>query len=55
MKISDIPRLILSILICQLAGYIGSPFSTAAIPTWYKTLNKPSFIPAQLEIWSGLD
>jgi tryptophan-rich sensory protein len=41
----DIWRLILSIAICQFAGFIGSIFTTDAIPTWYATLNKPSFTP----------
>lgn len=34
-----------SILICELAGIIGSVFTFSAIPTWYATLNKPSFSP----------
>lgn len=38
-------KLILSILICQLAGIIGSIFSFSAIPSWYAFLNKPPFNP----------
>ena len=34
-----------SILVCQLAGFIGSFFTIKAIPTWYALLNKPSFNP----------
>ncbi len=45
MKIADIPRLIVSILVCQLAGIVGSAFTRAAIPTWYATLQKPAFTP----------
>jgi len=45
MKIIDILRLIASILLCQVAGFFGSLFTTPAIPTWYKTLNKPFFNP----------
>ena len=41
----DIIRLIISIVVCQLAGFIGSLFTTPAIPTWYASLNKPSFTP----------
>lgn len=41
----DIWRLIISIFVCQLAGIIGSIFTTPAISTWYATLNKPSFNP----------
>jgi tryptophan-rich sensory protein len=45
MSLKDILKLIGSIMICQLAGFIGSLFTTPAIPTWYKTLAKPSFTP----------
>jgi tryptophan-rich sensory protein len=45
MSLKDILKLIGSILICQLAGFIGSLFTTPAIPTWYKTLTKPAFNP----------
>jgi benzodiazapine receptor len=40
-----ISKLIASIVICQLAGVIGSLFTTPAIPTWYAALKKPSFTP----------
>ena len=30
---------------CQLAGLVGSVFTAPAIPTWYSSLNKPSFTP----------
>ncbi|MCX6772964.1 MAG: tryptophan-rich sensory protein, partial [Candidatus Micrarchaeota archaeon] len=33
------------ILLSLLAGAIGSLFTFEAIPTWYATLNKPSFAP----------
>lgn len=36
---------IFAILVCQLAGLIGSIFTFSAIPTWYVFLNKPSFSP----------
>jgi tryptophan-rich sensory protein len=45
MKIIDILKLVASIILCQLAGFLGSLFTTPAIPTWYATLNKPSFTP----------
>ena len=38
-------KLIIAILICQAAGIIGSLFTFQSIPTWYATLNKPSFSP----------
>lgn len=38
-------KLIISLLLPQLTGFIGSYFTIQAIPTWYATLNKPSFSP----------
>lgn len=38
-------KLILSLLIPQLAGAVGALFTVNAIPIWYKFLNKPSFSP----------
>lgn len=38
-------KLIVSIIACQLAGVIGSAFTTPAIPTWYAALVKPPFTP----------
>jgi tryptophan-rich sensory protein len=41
----NIFKLIISIIVCQLAGFIGSLFTTPNINTWYATLTKPSFNP----------
>ena len=41
----NIIKLIVSILICELAGVLGSLFTTPAIKTWYAFLAKPSFSP----------
>ncbi|OGZ24053.1 MAG: hypothetical protein A3A08_01430 [Candidatus Nealsonbacteria bacterium RIFCSPLOWO2_01_FULL_41_9] len=41
----NILKLIVSILICELAGVAGSIFTAPAIKTWYASLNKPSFSP----------
>jgi len=38
-------RLVISIIICEVAGIIGSVFTTTAISSWYQTLNKPFFTP----------
>ena len=38
-------KLIICIAICQGAGFIGSWFTTASIPTWYDSLQKPPFTP----------
>jgi tryptophan-rich sensory protein len=45
MKINDILKLAVSVILCQLAGFLGSVFTTPAIPTWYQTLHKPFFTP----------
>jgi len=41
----DIVRLVVSIVVCQLAGFIGSLFTRSSIPTWYASVRKPSFNP----------
>lgn len=38
-------KLLLSILICQGAGVLGSIFTAPSIPTWYFQLTKPPFTP----------
>jgi len=38
-------KLLLSLVLPQLAGAIGALFTVKAIPTWYMYLNKPSFSP----------
>lgn len=38
-------RLIISIIICQSAGIIGSFFTVSSVGGWYQTLNKPVFNP----------
>jgi benzodiazapine receptor len=40
-----IARLVISILVCQMAGLIGSIFTMPSIPTWYASLAKPWFSP----------
>jgi benzodiazapine receptor len=41
----EILELVFSILVCQIAGFVGSIFTVPSIPTWYKNLKKPSFAP----------
>ena len=41
----NILKLIVSVVISQAAGAIGSLFTIQNIPTWYAGLNKPSFNP----------
>lgn len=48
MKRSHLPdtwRLILSVAVCQVASVIGSLFTAPQIPTWYASLEKPTFTP----------
>jgi benzodiazapine receptor len=56
-KIGEILILFSSIIICQLAGIIGSVFTTPAIPRWYANINKPSFNPPNwvfAPVWTTL-
>jgi tryptophan-rich sensory protein len=57
MKSTDRLKLATSLIVCQLAGLLGSLFTAPAIPTWYQTLNKPSFTPPSwlfAPVWIGL-
>ena len=50
-------RLITAIVICELAGIIGSIFTISAIPTWYTTLTKPALNPPSYvfgPVWTTL-
>jgi len=43
--VKNVLRFITSILVCQAAGFIGSFFTTPAIPGWYANLQRPTFTP----------
>ena len=45
MRFPEILKLVASVILCQLAGFLGSLFTAPAIPTWYATLKKPFFTP----------
>jgi len=45
MKKGDALKLVVSILVCQLAGVIGGLFTASSVDTWYATLIKPAFNP----------
>jgi translocator protein len=45
LKTGEILKLAFFILLCQLAGGIGSYFTAPAIPTWYAALRKPFITP----------
>lgn len=45
MKNFSLVKLVISILTCLGAGFIGSVFTFESIPTWYAGLKKPFFNP----------
>lgn len=45
MKIPFSLKVIISLVICELAGIIGSIFTTPAIGEWYSNLIRPTFAP----------
>ena len=45
MKVDKGIKLLVSVIICELAGFIGAIFTTPQIDSWYKGLNKPNFNP----------
>ena len=50
-------KLIISIVICQCAGIIGSFFTRCSIPKWYAFINKPVFNPPNwvfAPVWASL-
>ena len=57
MKIIDVLKVIASIILCQLAGLIGSLATLPSIPIWYESLKKPFFNPPNWlfgPVWTGL-
>ncbi len=40
-----LPKLVVSIALCEAVGLLTTPFTVAAIPEWYASLIKPSFSP----------
>ena len=57
MKAGGLFRWIASLLVCQLAGALGSLFTAPAIPGWYAGLVKPSFSPPNwvfAPVWTAL-
>ncbi len=45
MRKKDLIILVISLLICQMAGLVGSFFTAPSIPVWYASLKKPTFNP----------
>jgi tryptophan-rich sensory protein len=53
----EILKLIVSIALCQLAGFISALFNIKSIPKWYSKLKKPRFNPPNKifgPVWTGL-
>ncbi|MEM2123251.1 MAG: TspO/MBR family protein [Candidatus Bathyarchaeia archaeon] len=50
-------KLILSIILCQAVGAVGSVFTSSSISTWYPSLVKPAFTPPNwvfAPVWTTL-
>ena len=50
-------KLITSIMVCLLAGALGTIFTISSIPTWYMHLNRPFFSPPNwifAPVWTTL-
>lgn len=43
--IRKIIKFIISVFICEMAGFLGSFFTAPAIPVWYAQIQKPFFNP----------
>jgi tryptophan-rich sensory protein len=57
MKSWSLVKLTSAIIICLVAGAVGSAFTADAIPVWYAALNKPSWTPPNwtfAPIWTTL-
>jgi len=57
MKITNLFKLLFSIAIPLLAGFVGSLFTMSAIPSWYNYLAKPDLAPPNwifFPVWTTL-
>ena len=57
MSLSDVIKLVISIIACFAAAGIGSLFTFKAIPNWYAGLKKPSYTPPNWAfgpVWTAL-
>ena len=57
MRLPKYAKLILAIVACQAAGFVGSLFTSPQISTWYAGLARPSFAPPNwlfAPVWTTL-
>ena len=57
MSRSNITKLAISLLLPLLAGAVAGMFTSQAVPTWYASLNRPSFNPPNWvfgPVWTSL-
>jgi len=57
MRINNFFKLVIAIVVSELAGVIGSVFTVSAIPTWYAGLVKPALNPPSWvfgPVWTAL-
>jgi len=57
MKKNDILKILIAVSVSELAGIIGSVFTSPAIPGWYEGLIKPEFNPPSwvfAPVWTAL-
>jgi tryptophan-rich sensory protein len=45
MRINNFFKLVIAVVVCELAGIIGSVFTMPSIPNWYAGLAKPALNP----------
>lgn len=57
MKLIEILKLIVAIVVSELAGVVGVYFTASSVQTWYSDLKKPSFNPPSWlfgPVWTAL-
>jgi len=57
MKMKNIFKMIFAVVVCELAGVVGSVFTVPSIAAWYANLAKPNFAPPSwifAPVWTTL-